>query len=297
MRAMNARNVFLIILAILAAGLTTLYARHWIVNERAALMRNAPTKIVHAETVSILVADQSLSAGMFVKPKHLTWLAWPKKSLDESYVHKGKRTKKDFTDAVVRTAIVKGQPISDGSLVKPGDRGFLAAVLTPGKRAVSVPVDATSGIAGFVFPGDWVDVIMTVQLSGKDEEGKVEQRYFSETLLNDIRVLAVDQKVENKNGKVSVAKTSTLEVNPKQAEKIAIGLKMGTLSLSLHSLAREQDEFSKFARSIGAETEKKRKRSYTMDTEVYYMSPGMLKRQGKKRITVFRGNKAEKVKF
>lgn len=297
MRAMSTRNIVMIILAIVAAGMTALLTRNWVMTERANMMRNAPTKIVHAETINILVADKNLSAGMFVKPKHLKWLAWPKKSLADGYVLKGKRTKKDFTGAVVRTAIVKGQPISDGSLVKPGDRGFLAAVLTPGKRAVSVPVDATSGIAGFVFPGDWVDVILTVRLSGKDEEGKVEQRFFSETLLNDIRVLAVDQKVENKNGKVNVAKTSTLEVTPKQAEKIAIGLKMGSLSLSLHSLAREQDEFSKFARSIGAEGKKKPRRSYTMDTEVYYMSPGMLKRQGKKRITVLRGNKAEKVKF
>jgi len=297
MRAMNARNIFLIILAVLAAGMTALYARNWIVTERASLMRNAPTKIVQAATVEVLVAGDTLSAGTFIKPKHLIWRAWPKNSMADEYLRKGQRTKKDFTGAVVRNSIVKGQPISDGSLAKPGDRGFLAAVLMQGKRAVSVPVDATSGIAGFVFPGDWVDVILTVRLSGKDEEGKAEQRYFSETLLTDIRVLAVDQKVENKNGKANVAKTSTLEVTPKQAEKIAIGLKMGSLSLSLHSLAREQDEFSKIARSIGADVEKKRKRSYTMDSEVYYMSPGKLTRQNNNKITVFRGNQAEKIKF
>jgi pilus assembly protein CpaB len=298
MRMIGLRNVLLIVLAIAAAGMTTLYARSWMMNERAAMMKNQPTKFIEATTVQILVADADLGAGTFVKPKHLKWLAWPEKSLADGYVQQGKRTVEDFQGAVVRSAIVKGQPISDGALVKPGDRGFLAAVLEVGKRAVSVPVDATSGIAGFVFPGDFVDVILSVRVSGEDEEGKAEQRYFSETLLTDIRVLAVDQKVENKNGKVSVAKTATLEVAPKQAEKVAVGLKMGSLSLSLHSLAREQDEFEKFAHSIGvASGSKPKKRSYTMDSEIYFMGRGLLKRQNADKITVLRGGKTEKVKY
>lgn len=301
MRMIGLRNVLLIVLAVAAAGMTALYARNWMANERAALMKNQPVKYVEANTVQILVADGDLSVGTFVTPKNVKWLAWPEKSLSDGFVKKDARAIKDFQGAVVRTAIVKGQPITEAALVKPGDRGFLAAVLEVGKRAVSVPVDATSGIAGFVFPGDFVDVILSVRVSGKDEDGKTEQRFFSETLLNDVRVLAVDQKVENKNGKVSVAKTATIEVSPKQAEKVAIGLKMGSLSLSLHSLARELDEFEKFAQSIGVASGEVRKRrplrSYTLDTEVYFMGLDMLQRQGAEKITVMRGGKTEKVKF
>ena len=93
MRAVNIRNIFLIILAVVAAGMTAIYARNWIMAERDALMRNAPTKIVQAATVEVLVADSNLTAGTFVKPKHLKWLAWPKNSLADEFVRKGQRTK------------------------------------------------------------------------------------------------------------------------------------------------------------------------------------------------------------
>jgi pilus assembly protein CpaB len=140
---------------------------------------------------------------------------------------------------VVRTAITAGQPITQGSLVKPGDRGFLAAALGPGMRAVTVPVSTQNSVAGFVFPGDRVDLVLTQSVTGGGDGPPLKA---AETVLRNLRVLATDQRTDNQvdeNGKtvVKTFSTVTLEVTPKIADQIAVAQTVGTLSLSLRSLA------------------------------------------------------------
>jgi pilus assembly protein CpaB len=303
---MNARTIILILLAVVTAAFTAFYARNWLNAQRAAILASArqSTTVVQAPAKMVLVAAKTLPAGTFIKDDNLKWQPWPEDGVMDGYAVKGQREAKDFVGAVVRSVITAGEPLTDARLVHPGDRGFLAAVLDPGKRAVSVPVNATSGIAGFVFPGDWVDVLMTmrIRVDGDGEKSRSETRYFSETLLTDVRVLAIDQAVENKKGEPAVAKTATLEVDPKQAEKVAIGLEMGSLSLSLHSLAREQDPFSAIARSVGADpVETAEAQSYTMDNDVYYMLDDLLaargKKKAKKQVNVLRGSEAAAATF
>ena len=302
---MTLRSILLLVFALVAAGLTAFYARNWIATERAAFMASIPEEAPEAPSTLVLVAKEDLPAGTFVKPTNMKWQAWPEDGLVEEYWIQGERDMKELEGAVVRLLISAGQPITESRVVHPGDRGFLAAVLNPGMRGVSVPVNATSGIAGFVFPGDWVDLILTIRVNVKDEETKENNtRYFSETLLTDVRVLAVDQNIENEKGEVNVAKTATLEATPKQAEMIAIALEMGSISLSLHSLAREQDRFARLARDIGADPgEKTEARSYTSDFDVYYMlgdPDGIVRRGGRSRkkiINVLHGEKADSVKF
>lgn len=297
---MTVRTVLLILMAVATALFTAFYARNWLQAERAAILASAssqPAAVQAAPATLVLVAGRALPAGSFIQADHLKWQAWPEDGVIDAYAVKGRREETDFVGAVVRSAITAGEPLTDARVVHPGDRGFLAAVLEPGKRAVSVPVNATTGIAGFIFPGDWVDVILTVRFRHEEEEGKGQTRYFSETLLTDVRVLGIDQMVENASGEPLVAKTATLEVDPKQAEKIAIGLEMGSLSLSLQSLAREQDPFSQIARAVGADpVETAPDRSYTMDHDVYYMRDAMAaprKPKAKPQINVLRGSKAE----
>jgi pilus assembly protein CpaB len=303
---MSLRTILLILLAVATAAFTAFYARTWMQAQRATILASAsqPAAVQAAPAALVLVAGKALSAGSFIRAEHVKWQAWPESGVIDSYAVKGRREEKDFIGAVVRSAIAAGEPLTDARVVHPGDRGFLAAVLEPGKRAVSVPVNATTGIAGFIFPGDWVDVILTVRFrSAEDSEAKGETRYFSETLLTDVRVLGVDQAVENKKGEPVLAKTATLEVDPKQAEKIAIGLEMGGLSLSLHSLAREQDPFSQVARAVGADPlETTPERSYTMDNDVYYMRDALItagkgKGKAKPQVNVLRGSKAEAAAF
>ena len=136
----------------------------------------------------MLVADADLPAGIFVKPQHLRWQRWPTDDVPESYVLKGVRSDDEMIGAVVRRRIAMCEPLTDGGVVKPGERGFLAAVLEPGMRAVSVPVTPASANSGLIFPGDRVDLILTQSLVESESEGSV--RRVSETVLSDIRIIA-----------------------------------------------------------------------------------------------------------
>jgi pilus assembly protein CpaB len=239
------RLVFLVLAAVISVG-TVIGVRSWMQSQLAAREQPAAAPAV-AEiakpTLMVLVAKADLPAGQFVRPEHLRWQPWPEDGVAESYVVEGKGHLEDFVGAVVRSGLTVGEPIADGRVVRPGDRGFMAAVLTPGYRAVSVTVTPSSGLSGFAFPGDHVDVILTVtiQPEGKDGQKDGPERRASETVLTNIRVLAVDQRTDDQKREIAVAKTATLEVSPKEAEIIAVAGEMGKLSLSLRSLAQDGD--------------------------------------------------------
>jgi pilus assembly protein CpaB len=135
--------------------------------------------------------------------------------------------------------VTAGQPITQGSLVKPGDRGFLAAALTPGMRAVTVPVQSQAAVAGFVFPGDRVDLVLTSTVPGGGDGPPLKT---SETVMRNLRILATDQRTDNTVGEdgktvVRTFSTITVEATPKIAEKLAVAQTLGALSLSLRPLA------------------------------------------------------------
>lgn len=313
---MSARNILFLIVAIAIAGGTALYVKTWIGAERArAHVMQAGKPVKALASTMVLVAKKAMPAGTFVKPDLIEWRPWPEDGVIEGYIVRqpgasaDRDPKDDFEGAVVRNELAAGQPITADRVVSPGDRGFLAAVLEPGYRAVSVPVNATTGIAGFIFPGDWVDVLLTMRVKGDDESGKAKTRYFSQTLLAGIRVLAIDQTVENVDGKPSPAKTATLQVTPKQAEKVAIALNMGDLSLSLRSLAREPNPADGKVAEGGRKNGDVRlplvgephPRSYTLDMDVYNMlgDPRLFgaTNSGGSQVFVLRGDKAETAKF
>jgi pilus assembly protein CpaB len=235
---MGLRRIIVLLVAVVAAGATAMYARNWIEgqqNNNAAVAAPAPE-----EVYEVLVADTNLPAGTFVKPQHLRWQRWPTDDVPETYVLKGARTEDVMVGAVVRRGIAEGFPITDGSVVKPGERGFLAAVLAPGMRAVSLPINATSSNSGLVFPGDRVDLILTQTLLAAD--GATTRR-VSETVLRDIRIIAMGSELSDAAGEdknYEKAKTATFEVTPRVAEKVALLGELGKLSLSLRSLAHAE---------------------------------------------------------
>ena len=238
---MNQRGIILILLAILFAGGTVYVANSWLNSQRSALNRMKPEPThVEAPENQVLVAQANLPTGMFLRPENLRWQAWPKASLAKSYILKAgssaaaKKQIEAFAGAVVRRGIAMGEPITDGRVVKPGERGFLAAVLHPDMRAISVSVSATTATAGFVFPGDRVDLLLTHTV----KQGKSARR-ASETVLTNMKVLAIDQRTDDQNSKPSVAKTVTLEVTPKQVEMINVARTLGRLSLSLRALPQD----------------------------------------------------------
>ena len=161
---MGPRRIIVLLIAVIAAGGTAMYARSWIEHQqrpRSRSPRRRPSRTIH----EVLVADTDLAAGIFIKPQHLRWQRWPTDDVPDTYVLHSKRAETEMVGAVVRSFIGAGEPITDGAVVKPGDRGFLAAVLNPGMRAVSVPINPTSGNAGLIFPGDRVDLILTQTLT------------------------------------------------------------------------------------------------------------------------------------
>lgn len=236
---MGPRRIFILLLALVVAGVTAIYARNWIADQQRPITIVQAAKSSDDDISEVLVAEINIPSGQFIKPQEVRWQRWPGDDIPDNYILKGDQSKDAVIGAVVRRGLVVGQPITDGSVVKPGDRGFLAAVLSPGMRAVSVPINATSGNSGLIFPGDRVDLILTQTLDGDTT------RRVSETVLPDIRIIAMGASTgdDPKKGKHhEKARTATLEVTPRQAESVALVTELGKLSLSLRSLAKDEEE-------------------------------------------------------
>lgn len=230
---MEPKKIALLVGALVIAVITALMARS---------MFATPAPVAEAAVVptgpEVLVATRALPVGTIVGADSFKYQPWPKDLIQNAYFLKGTADPASLAGTVVRTAVSAGQPLTQGSLVKPGDRGFLAAALGPGMRAVTVSVTASAGVAGFIFPGDRVDLVLTQTVRGAGEGPPLNT---SETFVRNARVLATDQRVsaEDDKGEKSVVKfdTVTLEVTPRIAEKISVAQTIGQLSLSLRSIA------------------------------------------------------------
>jgi pilus assembly protein CpaB len=264
---MRVRTVILFLVAILLAGGTAMLVRSWLAQQRTVEAEAAPMPPPPAQK-SVLVARSAIARGQILKPTDLAWQTWPDGGLDRAYIQKGAKTIEDIAGWVARDPLGPGEPITEGKVVAPGSRGFLAAVLRPGMRAVSVPVTATSGISGFVFPGDQVDILITHPLQASGGKGEGVPHQASETVLHDVRVLAVDQKLDSKGGEAIVAHTATLEVTPKQSEVIAVASEMGKLSLSLRSLTTPPGE-----ETVADSADNAGSGTFTLDSEVSRLLP------------------------
>lgn len=280
---MRIGRLVLVAVALLLAGTTAFMAKTWIENERTAMRKAMAPKPTANKRV--LVAKTRLATGQFVNPENVHWVAWPEGSISSAYFVEGRRKLEDVVGSVVRNPVGVGEPLNVERVVSPDGRGFMAAVLQPGMRAVSVPVTLTTGISGFIFPGDRVDIILThVYQQGQDG---ARDRRAGETVLTDVRVLAIDQKTDTKPGETLVARTVTFEVTPKQSETLAVANDLGRLSLSLRSLAR--DDSAEAADAAVASGDKGLTRtSFTLDSEASSLLSGSGTGRG---VTVLRGKK------
>ncbi len=204
-----------------------------------------PARAAAAPEISgpmILVATRQLPVGTIIGPDSFRFQPWPTELVEKAYFLKDKTDVNTLVGTVVRYPITAGQPLTQGALVHPDDRGFLAAALGPGMRAVTVKVSQEQGVAGFVFPGDRVDVLLSQEISVKEGSAYPDDQLFTaETIVRNVRVLATDQRydAEDETGKTPVRTfgSVTLEATPEIAEKIAVAQNMGRLSLALRPLA------------------------------------------------------------
>ncbi|HXV26018.1 MAG TPA: Flp pilus assembly protein CpaB [Alphaproteobacteria bacterium] len=292
---MSARALVFVVIALLMAGATALIARNWLSSERAEQSAQA-TPVPQAITKNVLVAVTDLPAGSFIKAEHVRWQSWPEDAVNGTYLIEGVAKPEDVVGSVVRRGIVGGEPVTSGRIVRPGDRGFLAAVLQPGMRAVAIGVNPTSGIAGLVFPGDRVDIILTQSIP----TGGSEPRLASETVLENVRVLAIDQILNDQSGEPTLGKNATIEVTPKQAEVVAVVSDMGKLSLSLRSLARPEtgEDALDPVETVDSSPEPWRGETYTWDSDASLVLAGRRAPRGGgggHKVLVFQGGKAESV--
>lgn len=290
--------IILAIIGVIVAGLAALAVRSTVSTPEQ------PEEAAAVATTQILIAKDTIPIGTFIQAeRHLAWGEWPEDKVQSPpYIVADGSNIGDFSGAVARRTIFAGEPVADGAMVKPGEGGFMSAVLQPGKRAVSIPVNPTTGNAGFIFPGDSVDLILTHSV-----QGVIGENFVSETFVENVRVLAVDQALDNPENKALLAKTVTLEVSPRQAEAITVALEMGRISLTLRSLATDPAVASTTeptSMSATPETgmdyfyppaDLPAERDYTRDSDI----SGILGNggEGPTRVRVIRGEESEELQF
>ena len=246
---MDVRKIILLVGALIIAGVTAFAAKNMFSGASAPV---AVAAVQPQTGPEVLVATRSLPVGTIIDAEALRYQVWPAGLVQPAYYIRGSEgaDPADLIGTVVRSEVTAGQPVTQGALVRPGERGFLAAALGPGMRAITVGVSATSGVAGFVFPGDRVDIVLTQEVAGEGEGGSLR---VSETIIRNIRVLATDQRIsardEAGNQVAAPIATVTFEATPRIAEKIAVAQTIGQLSLSLRSLA---DNNAELERAIAA---------------------------------------------
>ncbi len=227
---MKAARVIVLVVAVAAGGVAALLAGR---SEKAPEVKKEAV-----DTVDILVAKSDIPRGQSISPADIFWQAWPATAAAGNFIRKTDQPKAldSLSGMIVRAPFVAGEPIREAKLVNAKGAGFMAAILPPGMRAVSTQISPETGAGGFILPNDRVDVILSPR-------GNADKSSNSETILRNIRVLAIDQNVEEKNGqKVVVGKTATLELLPSQAETLALSQQIGTLSLALRSIADDSKD-------------------------------------------------------
>ena len=181
-----------------------------------------------AKAKMVLVAANDLPAGRKLSPPDLNWLSWPEEALRKEYVSAGtedKNLEREFLGAIVRRGVAAGVPLTRKSVFKRDQPGFLAGALRPGMRAVSVEVTAASGAAGFILPGDRVDVLLTRELSKGNP--------VSDILLQNVKLLGVDQEASDEKNTPTVAKALKLEMSPKHSQNLPLASWVGPLPVTV----------------------------------------------------------------
>ncbi len=230
---MKAARIVVLAVAVVAGGAAAFLA------SRSEAPAPAPTPAPVVDTADVLVAKNDIQMGQVVQPQDMQWQSWPTSAANANFVRRSDKPQalEQLAGSIARSPFVAGEPIREAKLIKANGSGFMAAILPSGMRAISVEISPETGAGGFILPNDRVDVILTRRDREAEKRAGVDV-HTSTTILSNVRVLAVDQTVEEKNGqRVVVGKTATLELSQPQAERLALSRQLGSLSLALRSLA------------------------------------------------------------
>ncbi|HUH83357.1 MAG TPA: Flp pilus assembly protein CpaB [Stellaceae bacterium] len=298
---MSPRRIVFLLIAFVAAGVAVVGIR--LATQRPAPVEAPPPVVAAPEKpqTMVLVARGDLKVGQFIRPDSVRWQAWPDDGVAPTYLLKAQHDEQEFYGAVVRSSLGDGEPLTLNRILRPGDVGFLAAVLQPGKRAVTVNLTAAGGVSGLIFPGDHVDLLATLTLTDPEGKEKIDH-HAAETVLSNLKVLALDQRLDpqglsSKEAKdAQIAKTATLEVTPKEAEIIAVVAEIGRLTLSLRSLGTDGSPEQDVASNDG-DPNQGSDPTYTFDSDATKIIQPPGAHSHGPRVIVYRGGTGTEVDF
>lgn len=223
---MRISAVLMIVVALVFGALAVFVAQSWLNSQNDARLKNVPAPVA-IKTRTIVVASAPLRFGVELNPRSLREVPWPESAVPDgsfasidALLSAGKR--------MVLTAISENEPVLASKITGPGQRATLSAVLTPGMKAVTVRVNDIDGVAGFVLPGDRVDIFLT-----RNQNGANTSSSSSDVVLQNVRVLAIDQIADDRMDKPAVVKAVTLEVEMTDGQKLSLAASLGTLTLAL----------------------------------------------------------------
>jgi pilus assembly protein CpaB len=257
--------IVLIVLALGTAGIAA-----FLVSQFLASQTPAPTTTAtQTGTQNVLVAARDIVPGAILTADDIRWEPWPETLIDERFIVQpaqvenqapGQDPQQEFLDRIARRSIMAGEPMSRDMVIKQGDSGVTAANIAKGMRAITINVTPSQGVAGLVLPNDHVDVLMSVSV--RDIVGivgwkDVVLKYSAETIMKDLRVVAINQKLSHdpKEGVAEPGNLVTLEVTPDQAERLLVSQQTGTLSLALRSMVpgvNDNDRTQSFTMDVRA---------------------------------------------
>ena len=224
--------------------------------QQLAAAQPAENPVEAPVTSQVLVANREIPTGRVLGPEDLRWQAWPADSVSDTFYTEGEDVDaiETLTGSASRLVIAEGEPITSSKIVDLNGTGVLAALLRPGMRAISIPISEITGAGGFILPGDFVDILLTRQvlIEEIDEDtGEVERSAKlnqTDTIMKTVRVLAIDQQLNESVNAASVGNSATMELTPEQAELITLTRQMaqqdrGFLTLSLRSFKEMIDEY------------------------------------------------------
>ena len=236
--------------------------------------KEKPVEVVQEAKVEILVADKDLGIGRELKEGDTRWQEWPKSSVFPGAVTRkeGEKPTEALEGRLARN-ISEGEPVMRNALLGQTKGNLVAASLEPGMRAMAIAVKAESMVGGFIGPGDYVDVVLTYKktIKSEDDDPRVQNmiemnldKYATETILQNVKVLAVDQTAQRpeEEDKIKVGKTITLAVNFEDSERLALATQLGDLTLVLRGIGDEAVVEKKWPTVSDA-------RLITMDDEIY----------------------------
>ncbi len=230
---MTPARIVVLIIALAAGGIAAMLAG------RSEAPKQELAPVAQLETVDVLVAGNDIGLGSTVSSQDLRWQTWPAASASAHFIRKSDSPDaiNQLAGSIARQPFASGEPIREAKLIRAKGSGYMAAILPKGKRAISVDIAPDTSVAGFILPNDHVDIILSRRDNKEADKAAGADAHSGEIILSNIRVLAIDQTVEEKNGqRVVVGKTATLELSPRQAEMLARAKLMGVLTLALRSI-------------------------------------------------------------